>query len=118
MKSGLRGWVKAKLPYRRGRKVLPIMRQVQLGAGLLVLAGLALGTFVNPWFYLVSAFVGAGLTLAGSTGFCGMALVLMKMPWNRVPLAAGGGTCEVGGGASGSCQAGGATTSSCSAGGA
>ena len=27
--------------------------------------------------------VGAGLVFAGVTGFCGLALVLAKMPWNR-----------------------------------
>jgi hypothetical protein len=76
----------------------------------LVLLGVALGTLVNPWFYALSAFVGAGLTLAGSTGFCGMALVLMRMPWNKAAPTTGGGTsggCQAGGGASGSCAAGG-----------
>jgi glyoxylase-like metal-dependent hydrolase (beta-lactamase superfamily II) len=110
MDGGMAGWIKQGLPYRRGKRVLSIMRQVQLGAGLLVLLGVVLGTFVNPWLYGISAFVGAGLTLAGSTGFCGMALVLMRMPWNRVTPTPGGGTtggCSVGGGASGSCSAGG-----------
>lgn len=32
----------------------------------------------------MSAFVGAGLVFAGSTGYCGMAKVLAKMPWNRI----------------------------------
>lgn len=107
LSGGIRAWVKAGLPYTRGRKVISVMRQVQLGAGLLVLGGMALGTFVNPWFYLISAFVGAGLTVAGATGFCGMALVLMRMPWNRVSPGVGGGpvggSCQVGGGAVGGC---------------
>jgi glyoxylase-like metal-dependent hydrolase (beta-lactamase superfamily II)/rhodanese-related sulfurtransferase len=118
MTGGIRSWVKAGLPHKRGRKVIPVMRQVQLGAGLLVLAGVALGTFVNPWFYAISAFVGLGLTVAGSTGFCGMALVLMRMPWNRLPPGAGsgaaGGSCQVGGvssaSVSGSCAVGGGGT--------
>ncbi|MBX3461347.1 MAG: MBL fold metallo-hydrolase [Planctomycetes bacterium] len=111
MDGGMKGWKKAGLPYKKGRKVLPIMRQVQLGAGLLVLAGVALGTFVNPWFYAISGFVGAGLTLAGSTGFCGMALMLIHLPWNKVAPTTGGGTsggCQAGGGASGGCGVGGA----------
>ena len=29
------------------------------------------------------AFVGAGLITAGLTGFCGMARILMRAPWNR-----------------------------------
>lgn len=110
MDGGMAGWIKAGLPYKKGRRVLSIMRQVQLGAGLLVLLGVILGTFVNPWFYALSAFVGGGLTLAGSTGFCGMALVLMRMPWNKVAPTPGGGTsggCSAGGTASGGCAVGG-----------
>ena len=43
-----------------------------------------LGLLVSPWFFAVPAFVGAGLTVAGITGFCGMARILMQAPWNRV----------------------------------
>lgn len=108
--GGMKGWHKAGLPAKRGRKVVSVMRQVQVAAGLLVLTGMALGTLVNPWFYALSAFVGAGLTFAGMSGFCGMALLLAKLPWNRVSPTTGGGTsggCQVGGGAGGSCSAGG-----------
>ncbi|MGA8903369.1 YgaP-like transmembrane domain [Bradyrhizobium sp.] len=37
----------------------------------------------TPWFFIVPGFVGAGLLLAGLTGFCGMARLLMRAPWNR-----------------------------------
>jgi hypothetical protein len=36
----------------------------------------------------LSAFVGAGLIVAGITGFCGMANLLLHMPWNRPREAA------------------------------
>jgi rhodanese-related sulfurtransferase len=62
---------------------LPIMRQVQIVAGALVFVSTLLGVFVAPGFLGVSAFVGAGLVVAGSTGFCGMAILLSKMPWNK-----------------------------------
>lgn len=62
---------------------LEIMRQVQITAGLLVLAGVLLGLFVAPGFFGLSAFVGAGLMFAGATGWCGMANLLRIMPWNR-----------------------------------
>ncbi|MCB9893166.1 MAG: MBL fold metallo-hydrolase [Planctomycetes bacterium] len=120
MDGGMAGWIKSSLPYNKGRRVLSIMRQVQIGAGLLVLLGVVLGTFVNPWFYGLSAFVGAGLTVAGTTGFCGMALVLMNLPWNKVAPTPGGGTsggCSVGGAASGGCSVGGSTGGGCSVGG-
>lgn len=62
---------------------LEIMRQVQITAGALVLAGVLLGHFVAPGFFGLSAFVGAGLVFAGATGWCGMANLLRLMPWNR-----------------------------------
>ncbi|HBT4793321.1 TPA: DUF2892 domain-containing protein, partial [Klebsiella quasipneumoniae subsp. similipneumoniae] len=37
----------------------------------------------NGGFFLLSGAVGAGLTFAGVTGFCGMARLLAIMPWNR-----------------------------------
>jgi hypothetical protein len=49
---------------------------------------------VNPWFGLVSAFVGAGLVYAGITDRCGMAMLLGKLPYNRGG-AEGTGTCAV-----------------------
>ena len=53
-------------------------------AGGLVLAGVILGFLLSPWFFALSGFVGAGLTFAGVTGFCGMARILAVAPWNRV----------------------------------
>jgi hypothetical protein len=90
------------LPLRMGRKRLPVDRQVQLIAGSMVLVGVGLGLTVSPWFLALSAFFGAGLTFAGATGTCGLALVLMKMPWNAPTAAAGQSpvaTCAAGGGA-------------------
>ena len=120
MDGGMSGWMKKNLPYKKGRRVVSIMRQVQIGAGLLVLAGVVLGTLVSPWFYGLSAFVGAGLTVAGTTGFCGMGLILMRMPWNKVAPTTGGGTsggCSVGGTASGGCGVAAGSGGGCSAGG-
>jgi len=62
---------------------LPLMRQVQIAAGALVLAGVLLGYVLHPGFFLLSGFVGAGLLFAGVSGFCGMARLLAVMPWNR-----------------------------------
>jgi rhodanese-related sulfurtransferase len=85
--GGVNAWRRAKLPLREGRKRLPVDRQVQLIVGLMVLPGVALGTLVNAWLLALSAFFGAGLAFAGATGTCGLALVLMRMPWNRPPAA-------------------------------
>jgi rhodanese-related sulfurtransferase len=82
--GGIDAWKKAGLPVAFDRSApIPIMRQVQIVAGSLVVLGAILGATVAPAFYLLSAFVGAGLVFAGVTGFCGMERVLAQMPWNR-----------------------------------
>jgi hypothetical protein len=48
-------------------------------AGLVVLAGLALGWFVNPYWFLLTAFAGANLVQAGITGFCPAAMIFKKL---------------------------------------
>lgn len=83
--GGLPRWEQAGLPLQRQRNApLPLMRQVQIAAGSLVLCGLILSHTVAPAWILLTWFVGAGLTLAGITGFCGMARLLAWMPWNRM----------------------------------
>lgn len=67
----------------QGKKVIPLERQVRIAAGLLILIGAALGTWVNPGFYGVCAFVGAGLTFAGITDICPMGMMIAKAPWNK-----------------------------------
>ncbi len=85
--GGIQAWKKAGLPINLNRQApISIMRQVQIVAGSLVVLGIILAVLVSPWFMALSAFVGAGLILAGITGFCGMANLLAVMPWNRAPL--------------------------------
>jgi hypothetical protein len=63
--------------------VISLERQVRIGAGLLVLLGALLGWLVHPAFFALSAFIGAGLVFAGVTDWCGMGMLLAKMPWNN-----------------------------------
>lgn len=82
--GGLDAWKKAGLPVALDRsQPIDVMRQVQIAAGSLVLLGVVLGALVNPNFYALSGFIGAGLLFAGVSGFCGMARLLGVMPWNR-----------------------------------
>jgi rhodanese-related sulfurtransferase len=82
--GGLDAWERAGLPVATNASApLEIMRQVQIAAGSLVLLGVVLGFLVAPAWFGLAAFVGAGLTFAGATGFCGMARLLMIAPWNR-----------------------------------
>ena len=88
LEGGLEAWKAADLPIERDFKApLELQRQVHIAAGLLVLTGLLLAALISPWFLALAGFVGAGLTFAGITGFCGMARLLEAMPWNR-PAAA------------------------------
>ncbi len=73
----------------RGKRVISLERQVRIGAGSMVLIGVLLAWAVSPWFLVLPGFIGAGLTFAGLTDWCGMGLMLSKMPWNR----ASGASC-------------------------
>jgi rhodanese-related sulfurtransferase len=83
--GGIEGWKSAGKAVVRPATAprLPIMRQVQITAGALVAAGVALGVTVSPWFLAISGFVGCGLVFAGLSGWCGMAKLLAVMPWNK-----------------------------------
>lgn len=84
MQGGINAWKAAGLPtVVDKRQPLPLMRQVQIVAGSLVLAGTLLGLFVAAGFFVIPAFVGAGLMFAGMSGWCGMAKLLAVMPWNK-----------------------------------
>ena len=84
VEGGTQAWLDAGFPVNRGEsKVLPLMRQVQIVVGAVSAAGAALALTVNPWFALLPLVTGCGLLFAGLTGFCGLALVLAKMPWNK-----------------------------------
>ncbi len=81
--GGTLAWQEAGLPVERGTvKVISLERQVRIVAGSLVVTGVVLAQLVNPWFIGLSAFVGAGLVFAGITDFCGMGLLLARLPWN------------------------------------
>lgn len=88
--GGVDGWAAAGLALEKsGARRLPLMRQVQLIIGVLALTGSILALTVDKNFALIPAFLGAGLTLAGSTGWCGLAILLSKMPWNKVACGDG-----------------------------
>ena len=82
--GGIEAWKKAGLPVTVDRaQPIELMRQVQIAAGSMALAGAILGVTLHPGFYAISGGVGAGLLFAGLTGTCAMARILRLMPWNR-----------------------------------
>ena len=83
VEGGFLAWRAANYPETKTTGQFPIMRQVQIVAGLLILLGSLGSVYVAPGFIWLAAFVGAGLTFAGLSGWCGMALMLGTMPWNK-----------------------------------
>lgn len=83
LEGGVQAWEQAGLPVNRGKAAMSLERQVRIAAGLMVLLGVALGTWVHPALYGIAAFVGAGLTFAGITDWCGMGMLLARAPWNQ-----------------------------------
>ena len=83
LEGGVQAWEQAGLPVNRGKAAVSLERQVRIAAGLMVLLGVGLGTWVHPACYGIAAFVGAGLTFAGITDWCGMGMLLARAPWNQ-----------------------------------
>ena len=85
--GGIEGWEQAGLPLDRGRGVWSIERQVRAIAGGLVLTGVVGSVTVNRKLLWLSGFVGGGLLFAGLTDFCGMGMLLLRLPFNRANRA-------------------------------
>lgn len=83
LEGGIEAWNAAGLTIiSSGKYFFPLDRQVQLTIGICVLVGSILSYLISPHFLLLTGFFGAGLTFAGLTGFCGLARLMAKMPWN------------------------------------
>jgi len=48
-------------------------------AGIFIIASLALGKWVNPYWFLFTSFVEVNLFQFGFSGFCPMAIILRKL---------------------------------------
>lgn len=48
-------------------------------AGTVILLSLALGLYVSPWWFALTAFVGVNLLQSAFTGFCPLAIILKKL---------------------------------------
>lgn len=95
LEGGLKACKRVGLDVVVDRKTIPILRQVLMVAGFLVLLGLLLAYSHSVYFLLLPLLVGCGMVISGMTGICPMAWVLSRMPWNRAP---GGGAqgCRIG----------------------
>jgi rhodanese-related sulfurtransferase len=96
VEGGTQAWLDAGLPVVHSQsKTLPLMRQVQIVAGFVSASGAALALAISSWFAVIPLLVGCGLLFAGLTGFCGLALLLAKMPWNRTVNCNSNSGCEI-----------------------
>jgi rhodanese-related sulfurtransferase len=93
LEGGTKAWREANLPVVT---CVPcrwsLERQVRLAAGVMVLTGAVLALTICPYWVLLCLFVGGGLTMAGLTNFCPMAIFLSKLPWNQASKAMPDGT--------------------------
>ncbi len=84
--GGITSWQRAGLAVEKDKKApWPLERQVFFVASLLLLTGL-IGSSWVPGLIFLTWFVSAGLLFASVTGFCGMALLLAKAPWNKIDI--------------------------------
>ncbi len=84
VEGGTLAWIEAGFEVERSaKKAVSLERQVRIAAGALVLTGVLLSLWVHPGFLALAGFVGAGLIFAGVTDWCGMGLLLARLPWNR-----------------------------------
>lgn len=87
--GGTAAWMDAGLPVVRSTRTRwSVERQVRLTVGLLMLAGLALATAVNPSWITLPLVVSVGLVYAGLTDQCPMAMAFALMPWNKARVSA------------------------------
>ena len=58
---------------------MTIDRAVMMFAGIMILASVALGIYVSPWWFLLTVFVGLNLMQASVTGFCPAAIAFKRI---------------------------------------
>jgi len=83
LEGGTAAWEKAGLPMRRCGRTISLERQVQITIGTLLVLKVVFGFTIHELFFVAAALIGAGLIVAGTTRWCGMARLLARLPWNR-----------------------------------
>ncbi len=86
--GGIEAWKGENLPVERDEHApWSIERQVRFTAGLLVFIGVVLSLLVRPYFIVIPGFVGFGLAFTATIDWCGMGMLIAKMPWNKRSVA-------------------------------
>lgn len=92
IEGGTEAWEKAGLPMQRCGNAISLERQVQIAIGVLLVLKVFFGFTVHELFFAATALIGAGLIVAGTTRWCGLARLLALMPWNRKDNCSGQAT--------------------------
>lgn len=97
VEGGMLSWEKANLPIIKENGNISLERQVRIAAGTLILLGLAMTWLIAKFFIIIPIFICCGLIYSGISNNCLMAMLLMKLPFNKkfYKPKASGGTCEV-----------------------
>ena len=82
VEGGTDACVAAGLPVHRGKVVLPLDGQVRIAIGAIILLGWV-GAWWIPLLAYIVPFMGLGLIFSGASGFCGLAILMAKAPWNK-----------------------------------
>lgn len=83
VEGGILAWEEAGYGTAKISSRLSLMRQTFIAAGVLIIVAHALAVTVSPVWLVLSALIGVGLAFAGLTGWCGMTMLLGRMPWNK-----------------------------------
>ena len=85
IEGGILEWKKHNLPTvtHATPTGLSIVRQVQIIVGGLIATLVLLGLMGLTLGFLIAGLLGGALFFAGVTGWCGLAQLLSKMPWNN-----------------------------------
>lgn len=86
IEGGIKAWKEKGFPVVSSHEKAPtlsIFRQVQVIVGLLIIFSTVIGFTGIKLGFIFAGIFGFALFFAGITGWCGMAIVLSKMPWNN-----------------------------------
>lgn len=82
VEGGTDACVAAGVPVQRGKVRIPLEGQVRIAIGTLILLGWV-GAWWMPVLAYIIPFMALGLIFAGASGFCGLAILMAKAPWNK-----------------------------------
>ncbi len=84
LEGGMVAWKAGSHPTEKDQRApWALDRQVRFAAGLLLLLGLLSASYIHHRFIWLTWAVAAGLLISSWLNWCGMGLLLAKMPWNQ-----------------------------------